>query len=230
MLQRPTTSRLGDLARVGIGYVTGANDFFHLRPSTANKFGIPKEFLRVSVRNGRVLPEHAITRRHVAEWIDRDEACLLLNLPKDDQPSAAVRRYLESGGGRAARESYKCRMRDPWYSVPDVAVPNAFLSYMSGNQPVFVANLAQCVGTNSVHTVRLKTRVPLERMQKAWDKPLTALSCELEGHPLGGGMLKLEPREAQRIALSFRGKSDQVMAEPLMHAARTLRTWRHCNA
>ena len=27
ILQRPFTSRLGELARVGIGYVTGANDF-----------------------------------------------------------------------------------------------------------------------------------------------------------------------------------------------------------
>ena len=191
---------------------------------------IPRKFLRVSVRNGRVLPKHAITRRHVAEWLDRDEACLLLALPKVDQPPAAVRRYLESGEGREARESYKCRTRDPWYSVPDVAVPNAFLSYMSGKQPVLVANLARCVGTNSVHTVQLKSRVPLDKMQNAWGKPLTALSCELEGHPLGGGMLKIEPREAQRIALSFGGNADQGTAELLVQAVRTLRDWRHCNA
>lgn len=230
MVQRPTTSRLGELARVGIGYVTGANDFFHLRPSTADQLAIPKKFLRVSVRNGRALPERAITQRHVAEWLKRDEACLLLNLPRDDHPPAAIRRYLESSGGREARESYKCRMRDPWYAVPDVAVPNAFLSYMSGRQPILVANLARCVGTNSVHTVQLKTRVPLDKMQKAWEKPLTALSCELEGHPLGGGMLKIEPREAQRIALSFGSNLDQETAEPLIQAVRTLRDWRHCNA
>ena len=32
---RATARRLGSVARVGIGYATGANDFFHLRPSVA---------------------------------------------------------------------------------------------------------------------------------------------------------------------------------------------------
>jgi hypothetical protein len=32
------TPRLGDLASVGIGYVSGANDFFHLRPSDAESW------------------------------------------------------------------------------------------------------------------------------------------------------------------------------------------------
>ena len=36
--------RLGDVARVGIGYVTGANDFFHLRPSQAEQAEIPERF------------------------------------------------------------------------------------------------------------------------------------------------------------------------------------------
>ncbi len=35
-------SRLGNVARIGIGYVTGANDFFHLRPSDAAALGIPR--------------------------------------------------------------------------------------------------------------------------------------------------------------------------------------------
>jgi adenine-specific DNA-methyltransferase len=31
---------------------------------------------------------------------------------------------------------------------------------------------------------------------------MTALSCEIEGHPLGGGMLKIEPGEAARLLLT----------------------------
>lgn len=41
-------ARLGDCARVGVGYVTGANDFFHLRPSEARRLEIPNEFLMPS--------------------------------------------------------------------------------------------------------------------------------------------------------------------------------------
>lgn len=44
----------------------------------------------------------------------------------------------------------------------------------------------------------------LSKLQGAWQGPFTSLSCEIEGHPLGGGVLKVEPREAARIALVLR--------------------------
>ena len=53
---RSDMPRFGDLASVGIGYVSGANDFFHLRPSDAQRLGISSQFLHPSVRNGRALP------------------------------------------------------------------------------------------------------------------------------------------------------------------------------
>jgi adenine-specific DNA-methyltransferase len=53
---------------------------------------------------------------------------------------------------------------------------------------------------------------------------VVALSCKLEGHPLGGGMLKLEPREAAQVLLppSFLtwGPDANLVAE----AAATLRS------
>jgi hypothetical protein len=229
-LGRSTTIRLGDVARVGIGYVTGANDFFHLRPSTARRLHIPSALLRVSVRNGRALPNQAVTRRTVAQWLADDEPCLLLNLPADADLPASVRQYLDSAEGVEARATYKCRMRDPWYSVPDVTVPHAFLAYMSGGSPGLVANQAKCVGTNSVHTVRISSRDKLEKLQIAWNKPLAALSCEIEGHPLGGGMLKIEPREAQRVALSFASRIDPREDRTLMLGLHVMRKWRHCSA
>lgn len=226
---RPTTVRLGEVARVGIGYVTGANDFFHLRPTIAKQLRIPDSMLRVSVRNGRMLPSTAVTQGTVKKWLATDEPCLLLNLPTNVNLPDRVRRYLDSEEGKSARSTYKCRMRDPWYSVPDVTVPHAFLAYMSGGSPGLVANRARCVGTNSVHTVHLTTPADLSVLQVAWSRPLTTLSCELEGHPLGGGMLKIEPREAQRVAMSFAARVDKKGDERLMEGLHTMRAWRHCH-
>jgi adenine-specific DNA methylase len=50
-----TTRRLGELADVGIGYVTGANDFFHVSPVQARCRHIPEQFLRPAIRRGRSL-------------------------------------------------------------------------------------------------------------------------------------------------------------------------------
>ena len=61
---------LGEIAKVGIGYVTGANDFFHLRPSAAAAAGIPDRWLHTAVRNGRVLTTGVLSQRTVRKWLD----------------------------------------------------------------------------------------------------------------------------------------------------------------
>ena len=224
------TRTLGEVARVGIGYVTGANDFFHLRPSTARSLGISEQYLHASVRNGRVLTERAVTPARVRRWLAADEPVLLLKLTADAPVPAAVSRYLDSEAGRDARQTYKCRMRKPWYVVPDVHVPDAFLTYMSGNGPALVANPARCVATNSVHVVRLKRGARLPALMHAWRNPLRELSCEIEGHPLGGGLLKVEPREASRILIGrptgWSVHDDNAAREGLT----ILRSWRHCDS
>jgi hypothetical protein len=46
-----------------------------------------------------------------------------------------------------------------------------------------------------------KTGLDRKTLPVRLGSPFVQLSCEIEGHPLGGGMLKLEPREASQIAL-----------------------------
>jgi hypothetical protein len=194
----PHTVPLGKIARVRIGYVTGDNNFFHLRPSEAKLLGIPDRYLVPSVRNSRCLTGKELTRSTVSSWLKRDEPVLLLRLSKEGSLDAGVHDYLESPAGRKARRTFKCRNRQPWYVVPDVRIPDAFLSYMSGAGPQLVANQAGCPGTNSVHAVCLKDGWQLASLETMWDHPLARLSCEVEGHPLGGGMLKVEPGEEAR--------------------------------
>ena len=227
IVTRGDTQRFGDVASIGIGYVSGANDFFHLRPSDADRLGIPPQLLHPSVRNGRALPARRLTTSTVVKWRRDDEQVLLLRLPKQGKVPAAVSRYLDSEAGHVARQAYKCRVRDPWYSVPDVQVPDFFLSYMSGLEASLVRNDASCTCTNSVHSVRLREGVETAQLLAAWDSPFTRLSCELEGHPLGGGMLKLEPREATQIALPSASALAQIKAPVIEQAVATMREWRH---
>lgn len=227
----PGSVALQAVARVGVGYVTGANDFFHLRPSIAKFLGIPQRYLLPSVRNARALPEHTVTHATVEAWMTSDCPSFLLRLSRGDPIPPAIQQYLNSSAARAARDSYKCSNRNPWYVVPDVHVPDAFLSYMSGQGPNLVANAAGCVCTNSVHSVRLKDGWKLPELVRRWRGPATPLSCEIEGHPLGGGMLKLEPGEAARIVLAapdapLSSSDDRLLAD----GVQTLRRWRHYGA
>jgi hypothetical protein len=228
LMKGPGTERLGDCARIGIGYVTGANKFFHLRPSDAETLGIPMEFLTPTIRRSACLPRKAVTQQTVDSWLERDEPVLLLRIPAGATLPHAVTRYLESPAGKKAQAAYKCRVRSPWYTVPDVRAPDAFLSYMSGLGPSLVANRAGCVCTNSLHAVRLTNGVKTTELVQRWNHPLVALSCELEGHPLGGGMLKVEPREASRIILPTLDSSLSPRHRRLIEeGVTTMRRWRH---
>jgi len=225
--ERRDSYRLGEVARVGIGYVTGANSFFHLRPSEAERLNIPPGLLNVSVRKGTYLKGRAVTASTVDGWRKRDEPVLLLRLSGDMDLPAPVQSYLDSPAGRAARTSYKCRTRTPWYAVPDVTVPDGFLSYMSGSGPSLVANHAACVATNSVHVVKLRDSACMKTLIASWDTPLVRLSCEVEGHPLGGGLLKLEPREAARVLLPRALSMPEQDVELIEAAVTAMRRWRH---
>lgn len=218
--------RIGSLAAVGIGYVSGANDFFHLRPSEAEALDIPSRFLHPTVRNGRALPPYRVTREVVEKWRRDDEPVLLLKLPKSTDIPASVKRYLSTERAKEVMGGYKCRNRDPWYSVPDVYVPDYFLTYMSGQQPGLVRNDAGCTCTNSVHGVRLKGQ-GASRYLASWGSEFTQLSAELEGHPLGGGMLKLEPREASQILLPESHELRALDVHIVADAVATMRSWRH---
>jgi hypothetical protein len=223
----PGSFRLGDAASIGIGYVSGANDFFHLRPSTAAKLGITENFLTPAVRNGRSLPDGDLTDAHIARWRGSDEPMLLLRLNRGDVLPEAVSCYLASPAADQVKRGYKCRNRNPWWSVPDVRVPDYFLTYMSGRSPSLVKNSALATCANSLHALKVVDRERMSRVEAHWNRPLTQLSCEVEGHPLGGGMLKLEVREAARVLFASDAMAEMINDQAIEEALETMRAWRH---
>jgi hypothetical protein len=221
-------ARLGAFAQVGIGYVSGDNNFFHLRPSDAQRWGIPDDFLHPTVRNGRALPRNRVTPETVKEWKKTDQQVLLLRLRSGDDLPTSVRRYLDSEEGLNARQGYKCRNRAPWYAVPDVQVPDFLLTYMAGRTPRLVQNSANVTCTNTLHGVRIKDKELARKFLPAWGSPAAELSCELEGHPLGGGMLKLEVREASRVVFADPScELDKQSLRDIKAGIIELRRWRH---
>ena len=137
--------------------MSGANEFFHLRPSEARRFSIPDEFLLPSDRNSRYLNGDAISDVDIERWIAKDEPVFLLRIPSRVRVPAAVQEYLDTAEGLLARASYKCRNRNPWYTVPDVRRPALVLTYMSGISPALAVNRSGCTCTNALLAVDLRS-------------------------------------------------------------------------
>jgi adenine-specific DNA-methyltransferase len=200
----PTFLRLRSIADVGIGYVTGNNEFFHLSGSEAADLGISHVFLQPTLYRGKAFSGIAF---HVEDWLracEIGDAGYLLQIPPDSRIDSSLRSYLDHGKRTGVPDAYKCQVRDPWYSVPHVYRPDAFLTSMSGAFPRMTLNEVNIVATNSVHIVRVHPNAPMSARELCvrWLSTASQLSAEIEGHALGGGMLKLEPTEAENVLLS----------------------------
>jgi hypothetical protein len=197
----PSVRRLGDVADVGIGYVTGANDFFHLSDEEKRRWRIGSKFLRPAVLNLRDVDGIALGKDQWAGRRRAGEKVYLLAVPavpKETLP-ISLQQYLQQGEVAGVAERYKCRTRKLWYVVPHVRVADPFLSYMSGEMPRLVTNGAGFVAPNTIHLLRFLNGSSASSYAASWRNSLTRLSCELEGHALGGGLFKIEPSEAERI-------------------------------
>lgn len=182
-----------------LGAVTGANDFFALGRDAAAGLP-PRDLLRISPPGSRHLRGLEFT---AADW----QAALAGGARAQlfwpgDRPSPRARQRIAAGEAAGTSGAYKCRMRAPWWRVPLVEVPDLFLTYMNHDRPRLVANAAGVHILNSLYGVKLcaeRRAAGMELLPLACLNSVTLLGAEVVGRSYGGGLLKLEPREADRL-------------------------------
>lgn len=198
------SGRFGTLQQWGttaLGMVTGNNRFFALSAPDASMHGLKegRDLLRISPPGSRHLRGLQFSTE---AWSDLVRSGLkgYLFYPSPEQTlSNPAKRYVEDGESARINDAYKCRVRTPWWRVPRVSTPDLFLTYMNHDTPRLVENRARYPHLNSVHGVQLAVpnkTVGRRLLPIAALNSMTLLGAELVGRSYGGGMLKLEPKEA----------------------------------
>lgn len=184
-----------------LGMVTGNNKYFTLSPQRAHELGLsPRDLLRLSPPGSRHLRELSLTS-HALTDLGKEGAATWLFRPKGD-PSPAGWAYISAGETANVHTAYKCRVRTPWWRVPHVPPADLLLTYMNADTPRLTTNSARAGHLNSVHGVYLRPEVRTlgaELLPLASLTSMTLLGAETVGRAYGGGMLKLEPKEADRL-------------------------------
>jgi adenine-specific DNA-methyltransferase len=182
-----------------LGMVTGSNAYFALSPNRVSELQIPRrELIRLSPPGsahlrGLALTERALSRLGAAgrsTWLFRPDPAHL---------SVPAQAYIAAGHAAGVDQAYKCRVRTPWYRVPLVRVPDLLLTCMNADTPRLTTNSAGARHLNSVHGVYLQPHLQdlaRELLPVASLNSVTVLHAEIVGRSYGGGILKLEPREA----------------------------------
>lgn len=185
-----------------LGTVTGANRFFALRSSQVAELGLKEpEITRISPPGTRHLRGLRFTTADWRQLEAADEPVWLLTLKGHLPKSHPVWALIRQGEKDGLHERYKCRIRDPWYALPPVTQPDLFFTYMNHRFPRLITNVARVGFLNSMHGLRVHQdkRLVKAALPSAALNSLTQVSAELAGRSYGGGILKLEPREAARL-------------------------------
>lgn len=201
VLSEGTFETLQKWGETDLGMVTGNNRYFALSAQKVKELKLTQsELTRICPAGSRHLRGLNFTERAWEEMLGDGHAGYLFD-PKDD-PSSASLAYIEQGKKAGVHKAYKCRMRSPWWSVPQVAVPDAFLTYMNHDTPRLVTNRAELKYVNSIHGVTFaadRRAFAMDLLPMAMLNSVTLLGAEIVGRAYGGGLLKIEPKEADRL-------------------------------
>lgn len=201
--QSPAFHTLGAIGDVDVGVVTGRNEFFLLTDDDARSRGIEDSCLPVVGRSHQI-PGLALGRPDMRR-LRSDGQAVLLFAPQAlsrSELTAAERAYVEYGEHSGFHEGYKCRVRLPaWWRTPAAWVPDAFLLRQIHSAPRFVANHAGASCTDTLHRVRIREGLTASQLAVAAINSLTFATAELRGRSYGGGVLELEPSEAENLLI-----------------------------
>jgi len=197
----PSFCTLHDWGETTLGMVTGNNKYFMMTPARAAELGLTeRELVRMSPPGSRHLRGLTFTEAAWRELGDAGFATYLLR-PKGER-SVAAKAYFDQGEADDVHLAYKCRVRNPWWRVPLVEKADLFLTYMNADTARFCANVAKVNNLNSVHGVYLRKgfqQLGKKFLPVATLNSMTLLGAETVGRAYGGGMLKVEPREADLL-------------------------------
>jgi hypothetical protein len=197
-------NRLDTYGTPELGTVTGANGFFTLNDATRAEYGLGQGHLRRIVPPGaRHIPGTRFTEGHWQQLRAEGQRVWLLYPAANARRRDGLARYLSEGERRLVHEAYKCQIRgEQWWRPPVVRAPDLFFTYMSHITPRVVANETDATIVNSLHGISLNNDAPeitRDALPSLALNSVTMLGAELFGRSYGGGILKMEPREAASL-------------------------------
>lgn len=195
---------LGMCASVDVGVVTGMNNFFNLTNTQKRDLKLEDLTRQIVTRSAQLKGIRLLEK----DWELQAEKNVPMNLlhlpsvPLGDLPKA-VRTYIKQGEESGWDKGHKCMERKRWYSVPSVWIPDAFLLRQVYQFPKIVVNKTDATCTDTIHRIRLINGTKCDYLALSFLNSLTFAFAEILGRSYGGGVLELEPSEAERLPIPY---------------------------
>ena len=192
---------LSSYGDIRLGAVTGSNKFFALKNDEVRGLGLEEsDLVPICPPGSHHLRSLSFTEDDFRNLTAGGKRTMLFS--PSSQPSMAGWDYIAKGETTGVDRAYKCRVRSPWWRVPGLKPCDLFFTYMNGSGPNLCENSARICYLNSVHGLFLRADTPPDARRLLPIAALSScslLSAELVGRSYGGGILKLEPKEAAQM-------------------------------
>jgi len=202
----PILTEAGQVIDVDVGIVTGQNQFFVLNNEQIKGTSLKRYSQPIVSRSGH-LKGALFSEKDWHINAENNLPAYLLNIPDkpfDDLPGAA-QAYIKVGEREGWHTGFKCRIRNRWYVVPSIWIPDAFMLRQVHGYPKIILNKAGATCTDTIHRIRLRNGASGTVIAAAFLNSLTFAFSEVIGRSYGGGVLELEPNEAEKLPLPLKG-------------------------
>lgn len=137
------------------------------------------------------------------------------NISYENYPQS-YKDYILEGEANNENVGYKCSIRDRWYIIPSVWVPDAFFLRRNNLYPKFVLNQCGAVSTDTMHRIKFNEGVDPENILLAYYNSVSFAFTEICGRSYGGGVLEILPTEVGKVLLPKIEKIDADHREKLL--------------
>ena len=195
-------ARFADYGLINVGITTGNNGYFSISEEVCDEYGLDNVTLPLI---GRSSHAHGIFftdedwKKNKASG-KRARLVKFPDIPIEDYPEQH-KAYIALGEASGENEGYKCSIRDRWYIVPSVWVPDAFFLRRNNLYPKFVLNRCNAVSTDTMHRMKFNSDVKPESVLLAYYNSISFAFTEICGRSYGGGVLEILPGEMGNIML-----------------------------
>ncbi len=205
--------KLSNIALINVGITTGNNKYFSVERKTVEKYQL-QDIVRPLI--GRSSHANSIYFNY-EDWIqnvNKDKAAYLIDFPDVEYKNYPKkhREYIKMGEKNGENKGYKCSIRDRWYRIPSIWVPDAFFLRRNNLYPKFVLNRCEAVSTDTMHRIKFNEGIEPERAILSYYNSISFAFTELCGRSYGGGVLEILPGEVGNICVP---KLDMVPIEEI---------------
>ena len=209
--------KFSDFGIINIGITTGNNDYFSIDDATSKKYELDGVCLPLIGRSSHA-ESIFFTENDLQNNIKSGKKAKLVCFPNSDynKYSNKNKAYIKYGLDNKVNEGYKCSIRDKWYIIPSVWVPDAFFLRRNNIYPKFVINKCNAVSTDTMHRIKFYDNIDKEKVLLSYYNSISFAFTEICGRSYGGGVLEILPGEMGKIMLPDLSQMDQKIVHKLV--------------